>query len=60
MILFVVQRQDCDVFSSADDIDPVYGKELRKSLEGGVEILVYQARVSPHEVRIENPLPYRL
>ena len=58
VIFFVVQRQDATSFAPADDIDPEYGRLLRRAVKsGGVEILVYQTRISPREITIQNPLP---
>jgi sugar fermentation stimulation protein A len=60
VIFFVVQRQDAGMFTPADHIDPDYGRLLRKAVKTGVEILVYQAEVSPSEISISNPLPVQL
>ena len=59
-MLFVVQREDCESFAPADDIDPVYGETLRRAAASGVELFAYGARVSPEELRIERRLPVRL
>lgn len=59
-MLYIVQREDVDCFSPADDIDPVYGQLLRKAHATGVEILVYQCKVTPEEIKIVKPLPYKL
>jgi sugar fermentation stimulation protein A len=40
VMLFLVQRRDVKVFNPADHIDPAYGKELRKGLRKGVEIMI--------------------
>ncbi len=40
-IVFTVQRQDCTVFSPADDIDPVYGKLLREAAKKGLVISAF-------------------
>lgn len=59
VIFFVIQREDANSFAPADDIDPEYGRLLRKAFEKGVEILAYQARVTPAEIRITNSLPVK-
>jgi len=58
--LFMVQRQDAVAMSPADGIDPIYGQLLRRAAESGVELLAYQALVSPAEIRVTNPLPIYL
>ena len=40
VMLFLVQRMDVKVFKSADHIDPAYGKELRKTVRKGIEIMI--------------------
>jgi sugar fermentation stimulation protein A len=60
VIFFVVQRQDAEMFTPADHIDPDYGRLLRKAVKTGVEVLVYQTEVNPSEIRISHPLPVQL
>lgn len=60
VMFYLVQRSDCDLFRPADDIDSVYGATLREAVDHGVEILVYQAIVSPPQIRLDKPLPYDL
>ncbi|RMG67911.1 MAG: DNA/RNA nuclease SfsA [Calditrichaeota bacterium] len=60
VIFFVVQREDCDRMAPADQIDPEYGRLLRLAANRGVEVLCYQARVSPREIRLTRRLPVLL
>jgi sugar fermentation stimulation protein A len=57
-IVFVIQRQDCDYFRPADEIDAEYGRWLRRAIQAGVEALPYRAKVTPKEIvltqRIES------
>ena len=57
VVLFVVQRMDCRVFTPADDIDPAYGQSLREAARAGVEVLVWRAEVSPVGIELAEPLP---
>jgi sugar fermentation stimulation protein A len=59
-VVFAVQREDCDRFAPADDIDPVYGKALRAAAQAGVEVLAYRAQVAPAGIVIERRLPVSL
>jgi len=59
-MFFLVQRSDANSFQPAEDIDPVYAQTLRSAFKSGVEILVYQASVSPEEISLLRPLPYTL
>lgn len=58
--LFMVQREDAVSMSPADAIDPTYGQLLRQASDAGVELLAYQAQVSPTEIRVTKPLPIHL
>ena len=60
VLLFVVQRADCDVVEPADDIDPEYGAALRAAAGAGVEVLAVRARVGPGGLRFDGRLPVRL
>lgn len=60
VILFTVQRGDGAAVAPADAIDPVYGRLLREAVAHGVEALAYRALVTPHEIRLTEPLPVEL
>lgn len=60
VIFYLVQRSDADHFKPAAEIDPLYAETLAQVHQGGVKILVYQARVSPEEINITNSLPCTL
>lgn len=57
VIFFLVQRAEATEFSSADDIDPEYGRLLREVVAGGVEAMAYKTVVTPHENRIGEQIP---
>jgi len=60
VMFYLVQRMDAEVFSPADAIDPVYGRELRNAVKNGVEILAWDVTINPAYVRLRRPLPVRL
>ncbi|THD67301.1 DNA/RNA nuclease SfsA [Phenylobacterium sp.] len=57
VVLFVVQRNDCDRFSLAADLDPVFSDHLRKATANGVEALVYGCEMDRHGINITHRLP---
>lgn len=57
---FLVQREDCVLFRPASWIDPVYCKTLREAARCGVEVLVYQAHVTPSGIWLHRSLPFRI
>lgn len=58
VMLFVVQRSDCDRFDTADDVDPTYGPALREAAANGVEVLVYACSLSPEEITVRRKLAW--
>ncbi len=60
VIFFLVQRMDSREFLPADHIDPAYGKELRKAVSHGVEVLIYDVRMDLEAISIGQPIPCRL
>jgi sugar fermentation stimulation protein A len=60
LLLFVVQRADCDRAEPADDLDPAYGRALRAAAARGVELRAIRARVSPRALALEGELPVLL
>jgi sugar fermentation stimulation protein A len=58
VILFIVQRMDANMFKPADHIDPAFGKELRRAVRNGVEILVYDVILDLKGIKLNQPLRY--
>lgn len=60
VMLYLVQRQDCDHFRVAADIDPVYAAGLAAAVAAGVEALCYACRIDLERIEVAAPLPVRL
>ena len=58
VMFYLVQRPDCGGFEIARDIDPVYDAELKKALNRGVELLIYDCRVTTKSVVLAHALPF--
>lgn len=58
VLLFVVQRTDCDRFAAAD-CDPKFAQALAEVARRGVEVLVYACEISPAGVTLAGRLPWR-
>jgi sugar fermentation stimulation protein A len=59
-MLYVVQRPDCDWFTTADDLDPVYGKALREAVANGVETICYDCSITTESIDWRRSLPVKL
>ncbi|MGC9324327.1 MAG: DNA/RNA nuclease SfsA, partial [Desulfomonilia bacterium] len=57
MMFFLVQRMDALYFSPADHIDLVYGRELRRVHELGLEVLVYSTRITEKGIMLGEKIP---
>ena len=57
VLIFCVQRGDVHEVSPADEIDPVYGRTLRKAIAGGVEVLAYRAKIDLQSIALTTRIP---
>jgi len=60
VVLYIVQREDCDRFKLANTIDPVYATTAYKVMLQGVETLCYNCRVTPQEIILNKPITVEL
>ncbi|MEL6428755.1 MAG: DNA/RNA nuclease SfsA [Planctomycetota bacterium] len=60
VMLYCVSRSDAKSFAPADEIDPDYGKALRRVAAAGVELLAYTTKVTPTSFEFGDALPIEL
>ncbi len=58
VMLFVIQRTDCDAFAACHDLDPAYAAGLTTAANAGVEVLAQACEITPDSVRIARPVPW--
>ncbi len=51
VMLYFINRGDCDRFSPGDSTDPLYGKLLREAVTAGVEVLPCRFDITPEGIR---------
>lgn len=60
VLLFVIQRRDGAACRPADEIDPEYGRWLRRAVKAGVEVYPYAARVNSRAISLVEAVPLHL
>ena len=59
VMLYLVQRTDAEVVTLASDIDPAYAAAFASARAAGVEVLALGCRITPEEITLGAPLPFR-
>jgi sugar fermentation stimulation protein A len=59
-LLYVIQREDCDRFRIAKDIDPEYYKLLTIGLKNNLKILCYDCKFSPKGIKLNSQVKLHL
>ncbi|WP_420396347.1 DNA/RNA nuclease SfsA [Nioella sp.] len=55
VMLYLIQRTDCEAFTLAADIDPAYAAAYAEAREAGVETLCLDCRITPEGVWLGGP-----
>jgi sugar fermentation stimulation protein A len=58
VVLFVVQRSDCNHCSVAADLDPAFAQALDLAMETGVEVLTYGCRLTLDDMALDKRLEF--
>ncbi len=58
-ILFLIQRDDCKIFSVAKDIDPNYAHALNKAIKNKLNILCYDCKFSSKGIKLHNKIKFK-
>ncbi len=58
VVLFVVQRPDCNRCSVAADLDPTFAQALGLAVAAGVEVLAYGCRMTYDEMAVNGRLQF--
>ena len=58
VMFYLIQRQDCDHFRLASDIDSGYKAAFDKARTAGVEVICYSCTVTPEEITLNKPIKF--
>jgi sugar fermentation stimulation protein A len=59
-ILFVIQRNDAEIFMPNDEIDPKFGLALREAIKQGVEVYAYSSFISSKRIILDGKVKVKL
>jgi len=59
-LMFVIQREDCDYFSIARDIDPLYADLLLDAVKKKLNILCYDCKFSPKGIKLNKQIKIKI
>ncbi len=57
IMLFVIQRNDCDRFRVCGDLDPLYGKHFNQALAEGVEAFAIKCNITSEAITAQSLIP---
>lgn len=57
VMLYVIQRNDCDRFRICDDLDAIYAAGFAHALDRGVEAYAIRCHISPEGIEAEAVVP---
>ncbi|MDZ7699627.1 MAG: DNA/RNA nuclease SfsA [Deltaproteobacteria bacterium] len=60
VMFYLIQRMDAKRFRPADHIDAAYGRELRRAVQNGVELLAYDVDMTLNGIRLNRKHSIRL
>lgn len=58
VLIFCVLHSGVRIATTADDIQPAYGEQVRSAMAAGVEVLAWSCAVSTEGLRLDGPLPF--
>ena len=57
-LLYLIQREDCNLFKIANDIDKEYKFAFDEALKSDVKILCYDCKLNTKEIKLNNQINY--
>jgi sugar fermentation stimulation protein A len=60
VMVYLVQREDCDGFAIAGDLDPTYAETWTQARAAGVEAICYSCKLTTTSIILDRALPVHL
>ena len=57
VMVYLIQRGDCDSLSICRELDPAYGAAFDRAMKRGVEACAIRCKITPEEIRPELRIP---
>ena len=59
-ILYLVQRDDCNAFKIAGDIDPEYSESLSKAVKKKLKVLCYDSKYTSKGIKLNQKVKFKI
>ena len=59
-ILYLIQRNDCNIFKIAEDIDPEYSDSLSKAVKKKLKVLCFDCKFSPKGIKLNQKVNFKI
>jgi len=59
-LFYLIQRDDCNSFTIAKDIDPAYASALNKAVKNKLNILCYDCKFSSKGIKLNNKIKFKI
>ena len=59
-ILYLIQRNDCNIFKIAEDIDPEYSDSLSKAVKKKLKVLCFDCKFSPKGIKLNQKVKFKI
>ena len=59
-ILYLIQRDDCDSFTLAKDIDAAYAKAVTKAVKNKLNLLCYDCKFSSKGIKLNRKIKFKI
>jgi sugar fermentation stimulation protein A len=59
-ILYLIQRNDCNIFKIAEDIDPEYSDSLSKAVKKKLNVLCFDCKFSPKGIKLNQKVNFKI